>query len=77
VRLVAAAGDRGTDTFGVRGRGHRRLFNGKRAPETDDTPVKLIVGRPDFRREGPDVKGDVQTSGGRKRLNRASRNAFS
>lgn len=39
--------------------GHHRLLAWRRAPRTDQTPADLVVGQPDFLREGRNAKGAI------------------
>ena len=39
--------------------GHHRLLVWRRAPESDHTPADLLVGQPDFSREGRNGKGPI------------------
>ena len=39
--------------------GHHRLLIWRRAPDADDAPADLLIGQPDFFREGRNAKGEI------------------
>src|SRR5271163_3523619 len=39
--------------------GHHRLLIWKHAPDADDAPADLLIGQPDFSREGRNAKGEI------------------
>lgn len=56
-RGVCLAGESGP--FFVCDTGHHRLLVWNTLPEGDHTPADLLIGQPDFSREGRNAKGDV------------------
>ncbi|MDJ0942229.1 MAG: hypothetical protein QNJ30_02105 [Kiloniellales bacterium] len=46
-------------SFWVADSGHHRLLGWRRVPEADNAPAEIVIGQPDFTREGRNAKGSA------------------